>query len=143
MTIEAAFIGLLIAAFFTEITGLYAGGVIVPAYMALFVNQPLRFIGTLAVALLAWGTYRLLERGFVLFGRRRFLLLILLGGAWTFIGYRVLPMAWPESLELRTIGWVIPGLIANTFERQGFVLTVAAMGIVTAVTYFVLRFIFW
>lgn len=139
MTIESAFIGLVIATLFTELTGLYPGGIIVPGYLALFVNQPLRLAGTLVVALLAWVVYRAISRFFVLFGRRRFLVLILLGGAWALLGYRIVPLAWPASLELRAIGWLIPGLIANTFERQGFLPTVAAMGIASAATYFVLR----
>jgi poly-gamma-glutamate biosynthesis protein PgsC/CapC len=139
MTIESAFVGLAIATLFTELTGLYPGGIIVPGYLALFVNQPLRLAGTLVVALLAWGIYRVLARVFVVFGRRRFLLLVLLGGVWTLIGYRIVPLAWPASLELRAIGWVIPGLIANAFERQGLAPTVGAIGVATAATYFVVR----
>jgi gamma-polyglutamate biosynthesis protein CapC len=139
MIIEAAFVGLTIATLFVELTGLYPGGIIVPAYVALFVDQPLRIVGTLVIALLAWGCYRLLARVFILFGRRRFLLLVLLGGIWTLMGYRFAPLLWPASLELRAIGWVIPGLVANTFERQGFLGTILALGIVTTITYFVLR----
>ncbi len=141
MNIEAAFIGLLVATLFTELTGIYPGGIIVPAYVALFVNQPLRMAGTLVVALLAWGTFRLISRLFIVFGRRRFLLLILIGGAWSLIGYRLLPLAWPASLELRAIGWIIPGLIANAFERQGWPLTLLALGIATAMTYLILRLV--
>ena len=139
MILEAAFVGMTIATLFVELTGIYPGGIIVPAYLALFVDQPLRILGTLMVALLAWGSYRLLARAFILFGRRRFLLLVLLGGIWTLVGYRVAPMLWPASLELRAIGWVIPGLIANTFERQGLWLTIPALAIASAITYFVLR----
>ena len=142
MTIEAAFVGLIIATLFTELTGLYPGGIIVPGYLALFVDQPLRLAGTLIVALLAWGVYRAVARIFVVFGRRRFLLLVVLGGFWTLIGYRIVPMAWPASLELRAIGWVVPGLIANAFERQGFVPTVAAMGVASAATYFALHLLY-
>lgn len=139
MSIEIAFVGLVVATLFTELTGLYPGGVIVPAYVALFIDQPLRLVGTLAVALLAWATYRLLERVFVLFGRRRFLLLVLLGATWALIGYRLFPMAWPASIELRAIGWVIPGLIANTFERQGLWITIVAMTIASALTHLIVR----
>jgi poly-gamma-glutamate biosynthesis protein PgsC/CapC len=139
MIIEAAFVGLTVATLFVELTGIYPGGIIVPAYVALFVDQPLRIVGTLVVALLAWGAYRLLARIFILFGRRRFLLLVLLGGVWTLVGYRLVPMLWPASLELRAIGWVIPGLIANTFERQGFFITVLALGIASTITFFILR----
>ncbi len=141
MTLEAAFIGLVVAALFTEIVGVYPGGIIVPAYIALFADQPMRMAGTLAVAVLAWFSYRAIARYFIVFGRRRFLLLVLLGGAWAVIGYRLVPLAWPASLELRAIGWVIPGLIANSFERQGAPKTILAMGIATAITYFLVLWI--
>jgi poly-gamma-glutamate biosynthesis protein PgsC/CapC len=141
LTLEAAFIGLFVAALFTELTGVYPGGIIVPSYLALFFDQPLRIAGTLAVALLAWITFRGIRRFFVVFGRRRFLLLILLGGAWALLGYRLLAHFWPESLELRAIGWVIPGLIANGMERQGAPLTLLAMGVASAVTYLILRLV--
>lgn len=141
MNIEAAFVGLVVASLFAELTGVYPGGIIVPAYLALFVAQPMRLVGTLIVALLAWMSYRLIERAFVLFGRRRFLLLILLGGAWAIIGYRVIPQLWPASIELRAIGWVIPGLIANAYQRQGFWMTSGAMVIASGLTFFALRLI--
>jgi poly-gamma-glutamate biosynthesis protein PgsC/CapC len=141
VSIEAAVIGLVVAALFVELTGLYPGGVIVPAYLAVFANQPLRLVGTLIVAVLAWLTYRLLCRVFILFGRRRFVVLIVIAASWALIGYRLLPLIWPEALELRAIGWVIAGLIANTFERQGLAATVLAMGIASAVTYFVVRLV--
>ena len=136
---ETAFLGLLVAALVVELTGLYPGGIIVPAYLALFLGQPLRLVGTLVVAVLAWGTYRVVARAMLLFGRRRFLLLVLLGGAWAFVSYRWLPSVWPQSLELRAIGWVIPGLIANAFERQGFRHTLGAMAVASALTYAALR----
>jgi len=141
VNIEAAFVGLVVASLFAELTGVYPGGIIVPAYLALFVAQPMRLVGTLIVALLAWMSYRLIERAFVLFGRRRFLLLILLGGAWAIIGYRVIPQLWPASIELRAIGWVIPGLIANAYQRQGFWMTSGAMVIASGLTFFALRLI--
>jgi poly-gamma-glutamate biosynthesis protein PgsC/CapC len=139
VTVQAAFLGLVIATLFIELTGFYPGGVIVPAFLALFVNQPLRLVGTIVVAVLAWLCFRAVERLFLVLGRRRFLLLVLLGGAWAFLGYRVLPQVWPESIELRAIGWVIPGLIANTIERQGLWTTLAAMAVASAMTYFALR----
>lgn len=141
MTLESAFVGLVVAVLFTEIVGIYPGGIIVPAYVALFVNQPLRLVGTLAVALLAWGTYCILTRWLIVFGRRRFLLLVLLGGVWALVGYRWLPAVWPETLELRTIGWVIPGLIANAMERQGATRTLLSMGIASGITYLILRWL--
>jgi poly-gamma-glutamate biosynthesis protein PgsC/CapC len=141
VTIETALLGLLVATLFVEVTGFYPGGIIVPAYVALFLDQPLRVLGTVAVAALAWATYRVLSHWFILYGRRRFVLMILLGGVWALVAWRLVPEVWPGSVELRTIGWVIPGLIANTVERQGFWMTFLAMGVASVATYFLVRLV--
>ena len=136
MGIEITFLGLLIALLFIGLTGYYPGGIIVPAYLVLFMDQPLRIIGTLLAALLTLLCYRVASRYLVLFGRRRFVFMILFGGVWTFLWILVFPVIIPVSFEFRVIGWVIPGLIANHFERQGVVITTAALITVTVITYF-------
>lgn len=134
MEFEAAFLGLVLSLVFIGATGIYPGGIIVPSYLALFLHDPARIVGTLVAALLTVAVYRLLGRWLILFGRRRFVLLILLGGVWALVWLRLFPALFPASLEYRVIGWVIPGLIANHVERQGAVVTMAALVIVTVVT---------
>ena len=134
MGLEVPFIGLLISLGFTALTGLYPGGIIVPSYLVLFIRQPERIVGTLIAALLAMAVYRLSSGWLILFGRRRFVFLILAGGLVAFVGHRLLPILFPVSLEFRVIGWVIPGLIANHFERQGVMVTTAALVTVTVLT---------
>lgn len=141
MGIEITFLGLLIALLFIGLTGYYPGGIIVPAYLVLFMTQPLRIIGTLLAALLTLVCYRAASRYLILFGRRRFVFMILFGGLWTFLWILVFPVIFPVSFEFRVIGWVIPGLIANNFERQGIVITTAALLTVTVITYFMGRFL--
>ncbi len=139
MSVEFLIVGLVVAVLFVEFAGFYPGGLIVPAYVALHLDQPLRLAGTLAAALAAWGVYLLLARWFILFGRRRFVLLIVLGAAFGVAGYRLAPAVWPATVELRTIGWVIPGLLANAFERQGAGLTLLGVVIASMITYFLAR----
>jgi len=67
MTYETFFIGLIVAALYVEIMDIYPGGIIVPAYMALFFDQPLRVLATVLIALLSLLTYRFLSRFFILF----------------------------------------------------------------------------
>jgi poly-gamma-glutamate biosynthesis protein PgsC/CapC len=141
MGVEITFLGLLIALLFIGLTGYYPGGIIVPAYLVLFMDQPRRIIGTLLAALLTLLCYRLASRYLILFGRRRFVFMILFGGLWTFLWILVFPAIFPMSFEFRVIGWVIPGLIANHFERQGIVVTTAALVTVTVITYFMGRFL--
>jgi len=129
--IELPFIGLLLSLAFIALTGIYPGGIIVPSYLVLFLDQPERIVGTLGAALLTWGVYRVASRWLILFGRRRFAFLILVGGLWALFWQATLPSLFPASVEFAVIGWVIPGLVANQFERQGVVLTTGALVLVT------------
>ncbi len=133
MVFEVPFIGLLVSLGFIGLTGLYPGGIIVPSYLVLFLHEPQRIVGTLAAALLTLAVYRLSCRWLILFGRRRFVFLILVGGLWALLWFELFPYIFPLSLEFRVIGWVIPGLIANHFDRQGVVVTTAALVTVTVV----------
>ncbi|NIN72573.1 MAG: poly-gamma-glutamate biosynthesis protein PgsC [Gemmatimonadetes bacterium] len=134
MGFEIPFIGLLISLAFTALTGVYPGGIIVPSYLVLFMNEPARIAGTLIAALLTMGVYRLSCRWLILFGRRRFVFLILVGGILAFLWRQFFPAIFPASLEFRVIGWVIPGLIASHLERQGVAVTAAALVTVTVLT---------
>jgi len=131
MGYEIPFLGLLLSLLFIALTGIYPGGIIVPSWLVLFIPEPARIVGPLVVALLAFGLYRLASRRLILFGRRRFVFLLLLGGVLAALTARLLPSVFPASLEFRVIGWVIPGLIANHFERQGPLVTTAGLVTVT------------
>jgi poly-gamma-glutamate biosynthesis protein PgsC/CapC len=139
MGYEIAFVGLLLSLLFTGFTGIYPGGIIVPSYLVLFFNQPARIAGTLFAALLTLLVYRLLSQYLILFGRRRFVFLILVGGFWALLWLQVFPALFPPSLEFRVIGWVIPGLIAGHFDRQGVAVTTASLATVTIVLHFLGR----
>jgi len=135
MSHELAFVGLLLSLVFTGLTGIYPGGIIVPSYLVLFVDQPARIVGTLAAALFTLVSYRIASQFLILFGRRRFVFLVLLGGTWAMLWLLLFPALFPRSIEFRVIGWVIPGLIANHFERQGVTVTTAALVAVTVALY--------
>ncbi|MBS3788015.1 poly-gamma-glutamate biosynthesis protein PgsC [Candidatus Bipolaricaulota bacterium] len=139
MVFESIFVGMLCSLFYVELTGLYAGGIIVPGYIALYLDQPLRIVGTLLVSFLALSIYRLISPYLILYGRRRFLLMLLFGGFLTMTWYRITPGHLPGAMELRVIGWIIPGLIANAFVKQGILETVASMFIVTTITFLLVK----
>ena len=142
MGYEITFLGLLVSLLFIGLTGLYPGGIIVPSYLVLFINQPARIAGTLIVALLTLLCFKLVSQYLIIFGRRRFVFMILVGGIWTFLWLQIFPVIFPASVEFRVIGWVIPGLIANHFERQGVVVTTAALVTVVIGVYFLGRIFF-
>ncbi len=131
MGFEVPFIGLLVSLLFIGLTGVYPGGIIVPSYLVLFLHQPERIAGTIIAAFLTLAVYRLSCRWLILFGRRRFVFLILVGGFWALLWLQLFPYIFPASLEFRVIGWVIPGLIANHLDRQGAVITTASLVTIT------------
>ena len=137
MYYEIFFIGLVLTLIFVAVTGLYPGGIIVPGYLVLFIDQPLRLVGTLVAVILTAGLYRLASRYLILFGRRRFVFLILSGALFAFLFTLLLPRLSPEAVEFRVIGWVIPGLIANHFDRQGTLKTLASIVILVTLLFFV------
>ena len=127
MGFELPFIGLLISLAIIGLTGVYPGGIIVPSYLVLFVTEPERIVGTLVAALLTLLVYLLVSRWLILFGRRRFVFLILVGGVWSVLWRTLFPALFPLSVEFTVIGWVIPGLVANHFERQGVLVTLGSL----------------
>ena len=146
MEYELIIIGLLVSLLFISVTGYYPGGIIVPGYLVIFVDQPLRILGTLLVSLVILMIYRLVSNYTILFGKRKFVIMILLGVLLSGLLWYILPFMFPESAEFRVIGWVMPGLIANNFERQGIIVTSSAMAVVIAATFFIgklLLLIFW
>ena len=141
MVFETLLIGLLLALAYAEATRISPGGLIVPGYLALYLDQPLRVAATLAVAGLSILAYRLLSRRLILFGRRRFVLIILFGAVLGQALFFIHPRLFGDPLELRVIGWVIPGLLASNLERQRAVPTLASLITVSVLTYFAARLV--
>ncbi|HPK41223.1 MAG TPA: poly-gamma-glutamate biosynthesis protein PgsC/CapC [Candidatus Cloacimonadota bacterium] len=82
--------------------------------------------------MLTWGIIRVISSFTLLFGKRRMVLSILIGFilGWLTRFYLFTPNL--MDIKLQSIGYIIPGLIANWFERQGFIKTFTVM-IVAAV----------
>lgn len=136
MHFEVIFIGLAVALLYTELTGIYPGGLIVPAFLALSLDHPVRALATVAIACLSLFVYKLLARYFILFGKRRFVIILLIGGLLSQLLALSMPKFLAAPVEFQVIGFIIPGLLANNLERQRFLPTLASLVTVTAVTYF-------
>lgn len=141
MIVETLLIGLLLALFWAEATDISPGGIIVPGYIALYLGQPLRVLATLAAALVTVLIYRFLARRLILFGRRRFVLMVLAGALLSQAWFLALPRLFEAPLELRVIGWVIPGILASNLVRQKFLPTLASTVTVSALTFAVVHLI--
>lgn len=139
---SSLFLGLVLALIFSELTGISPGGLIVPGYFAIYLDQPWRPLATLAVAFLALGLYRLAGNYLILFGRRRFVFMILVGVVLAQLWNLLLPASLAEPISLRVIGWVVPGLLASNLERQKILPTLASLIFVSVLTFFLVRLFF-
>ena len=106
--------GVMVSMLFTELTGLSAG-LIVPGYLALALDSPWRIAYTIALALIAVGILRVISKGLVLYGRRRFTVLLLL----TYFCDALLTMTGIIPAGISAIGILVPGLLAREIDRQG------------------------
>jgi poly-gamma-glutamate biosynthesis protein PgsC/CapC len=147
-------VGLLVTLLVTEAFGIAAGGLVVPGYMALKLMQPVNLAITIFVALMTFAIVRVLSSFMVIYGRRMVGLTILtayllgalleltIGGG---VAINLTPSNTamladtavdslnqsyqPVFVELGVIGYIIPGLIALWFHRQGVLQTLSALAI--------------
>ncbi|MFB3853570.1 MAG: poly-gamma-glutamate biosynthesis protein PgsC [Vicinamibacterales bacterium] len=133
--IEAAIgIGIAVNLVLTELFGLASAGLVVPGYLALYLNQPGRVAATVMVALVTWALVRYgVEAGVVLYGRRRFGVTVLLGFVVNILFLRLAVLLPPEPADLRAIGFIVPGLIANQALVQGLLPTLVMTTLAAAV----------
>ncbi len=124
---ESIAIGLVLGFVIYEWIGLSPGGLVVPGYLALYWNRPGMIISTLAISFAVYGLVRLLSKVTILYGKRRFLLMILTGYALRWI-YEVYVIRFSMFYtEVDVIGYIIPGLIANEMDRQRVIPTLSLM----------------
>ena len=133
MIIKLFIIGLVVGFIYYEITGISPGGIIAPAYLAMFIHNPLRIAVTLSIAILVFICLKYLSSVTILYGRRRFLLAVILGFFFKLlIDYLIQPNI-AIGFDLQSIGFIISGLIANEMYRQKIIPTILSTGIVTLI----------
>jgi len=132
MIYQSIGLGLVVSLVFSEILGLAAGGLVVPGYIALYLDQPLRILGTILAALVTYGFIRILGRFVLLYGRRTMVFSVLAGFLFGYLTRYLLVFNAAMDLRVDTnviqsIGYIIPGLIAYWMSRQGVVETLCTM----------------
>lgn len=120
-------IGLVLSLLFSEFLGVAPGGIIVPGYLALGVENPLAIAITLGIAGVTFFIVRALATVTILYGRRRTVLMILIGFLLgTLLRAQIVPGVELGPFAVDVIGYIVPGLIAIWMDRQGTVVTLAA-----------------
>ncbi|SEH87914.1 poly-gamma-glutamate biosynthesis protein PgsC/CapC [Halobacillus karajensis] len=132
----AIVIGVLLSLLYAEKTGIVPAGLVVPGYIALIFDQVMY---VLAVGLLSLLTYLLvsqvLARFTVLYGRRKFAAMLTVGVLMKMAMDYLYPLTPFPVMELRGIGVIVPGLIANSIQKQGVLPTFSATFLISFVTF--------
>jgi len=136
-------LGLVFSLLSYEVFGLAAGGIVVPGYIALQLSHPDRLIGVLIVSLLTYLIIQLLSKYMFLYGRRQMVLSLLIGALLATFSRHFLKIDLASNtLELAAVGWVIPGLIAYWFSKQGVFKTVSVLFITSVLVRLILILVF-
>src|SRR5699024_12561326 len=110
-----------------------------PVYFDLIFDQPIFIVFILFVSFL---TYLIVHFGIsrvtILYGRRILAAMLIVGITLKMILDIFYPDMPFEILEFRGIGVIVPGLIANTMEKQGTVITIGSTLLLGGLTFIIL-----
>ena len=128
-------IGMVLSLFLTETLGVTAGGIIVPGYIAMNLDNPERLLITFGVSIITFLIIKLLGNFIMVYGKRRLVLALLIG---FLLGYlsrsENIITAGLGTTDYMVIGNIIPGLIANWMDRQGILRTICTVLIIAGIT---------
>ena len=128
-------IGMVLSLFLTETLGVTAGGIIVPGYIAMNLEDPYRLIITFGISIITYLLIKLISQFVLVYGKRRLVLALLLG---FFLGYFFQHdtnlFSDLKKMDFIVIGNIIPGLIANWMDRQGVLRTICTILITASLT---------
>ena len=131
---KAIGISIILGFLFSEFLGIATGGLVSAGYMAFFMGTPARIISTLALSLIIYSLTLLLQKYIIIYGKRRFMVVVLLSliGTWLVEQYLSKYLGFIGQ-DVRMVGFIIPGLIANDMFKQGVVKTLAAVTILSVI----------
>lgn len=140
LTPEVAVLGISLGLLFSLVcylvTNLSPGGMITPGWLALTLLEDLRRVLLIvAVIGLTYGGTLLLRRVVILYGKRLFATVVLLGVFLQMTLFLVFLDVFPLLFTHETLGFIVPGLVAYQLVRQPVAATLTATTICTAAAY--------
>ncbi|MFF1692890.1 poly-gamma-glutamate biosynthesis protein PgsC/CapC [Streptomyces sp. NPDC058257] len=143
LTPEIAAVGIALGLLFSLVcyltTNLSPGGMITPGWLALTLVEDLqRAAMVLGVTVLTYVGTLLMQKYVILYGKRLFAAVVLLGVTLQATVMIVLSIEFPLMYANQTLGFIVPGLIAYQLVRQPKGPTLLATGSVTLMAYVVL-----
>ncbi|SES41318.1 poly-gamma-glutamate biosynthesis protein PgsC [Salipaludibacillus aurantiacus] len=134
----ALIVGVLVSLLFSEKFGVLPAGLIIPGYLALIIDQPLFLAVVFTVSIITFLLVtQVIGRFVTLYGRRKFATMMVVGivlkMAFDYM-YPVMPFV---IHEFRGLGVIVPGLLANTIQRQGIIPTVTTTLFLSGLTFLI------
>ncbi len=121
-------VGILLGMLYYHKTGWACGGIITPGVVAMYIGDPEKVAVSMAAGLVTWIVLEGLVRLSGVYGRQRMAAAMLIALA---LRYPLVSVWGETSLWL---GWVVPGLIGADMQRQGMLMTLAAVVAVNIAT---------
>ena len=120
----------------SESMGVVAGGIIVPGYIALHLQDLPSIFLTFFISFLTYLIIYILSKKLLIYGKRRLILSLLLAF--------LLGLAFRTFVQINIdyVGFIIPGLIASWMDRQGVVRTISVILIESSIVHLFLMFLY-
>jgi gamma-polyglutamate biosynthesis protein CapC len=127
-------VGVAVSLAILEFTGVVAGAIIAPGYVALLLDQPAALLAVAAAVVATHIVVSLLAPWLMLYGTRRLSVSILVGLVFATGIAALRGELMSELLVWAGLGYVVPGLIAHQWYRQGALPTFLALAVAAPLT---------
>lgn len=135
----AIVVGVLLSLLYAEKTGIVPAGLVVPGYLALVFDQIMYLVVVAAISLVTYLVVtQVIGRMTVLYGRRKFGAMLAVGIILKMATDFSYPLVGFETFELRGIGVIVPGLIANSIQKQGIMPTFSSTVVIAFLTFVII-----
>ena len=132
-------LGMIFSLLLSEIVGLTAGGIIVPGWIAIHLHNPMSVVITFSISIVVYLIIQFLSKFIFIYGKRRLVISLLLGFIFGLIfNSYIVNYLFLDQNYFYSIGFIIPGMIANWMNRQGVIRTISVIMITAPIVQLVI-----
>ena len=128
---EIMVLGVILSIAFYEITEISPVGLIVPAYFALYLDNPIKIILTIFISIITYLLLKVLSNYTIIYGRRRFTVCIILSflikTLLKYFNIYILNENEIYFFNIAIVGIIIPGILAQEVDRNGVIKTLSSL----------------
>ncbi len=131
MANEIIIFGIILSILFYEITEISPGGLIVPAYIAFYLDSPQRIALTIGASIITYFIVKIIANHTIIYGRRKFALCIMISflirAVLKYLNIYIINEYEIYILGGNIIGIIIPGIMAQEMGRHGVIKTLSSL----------------